>query len=57
MADIGTRFATYRTAVGTTYEQALNALIGNYADPQDRLLPLLKAAQKKNPGNPRSSVR
>jgi hypothetical protein len=28
LADIGTRFATYRTAIGITYEQALHALIG-----------------------------
>lgn len=52
LADIGTNFANFRTAVGTTYEQALHALIGNYADPRDQLLPLLKAARKRNPGNP-----
>jgi len=53
LADIGTRFATYRTAVGIAYEQALHALIGNYAVPQDQLMPLLNAARKKNPGNPK----
>ena len=41
LADIGASFDDYRTADGTTYPQALNALISNYADPQDRLLPLL----------------
>jgi hypothetical protein len=51
LADIGARFDDYRTAVGTTYRQALNALVSNYADPQDQLLPLLKAAQQKNPRN------
>jgi hypothetical protein len=53
LADIGTRFVIHRTAVGVNYEQALYALIGNYADPQDQLLPLLTAARKRNPGNPK----
>src|SRR5260370_42659950 len=51
LADIGTSLDDYRPAVGTTYPQALNALISKYADPQDQLLPLLKAAQQKNPKN------
>jgi hypothetical protein len=53
LADIGASFDDYRTGVGTTYPQALRALIANYVDPQDLLVPLLKAAQKKNPRNPK----
>ena len=30
---------------------ALHSLVSKYADPQDRLLPLLKAAQQKSPNN------
>ncbi len=51
LADIGISFDDYRTAVGTTYRQALNALISNHADPQDQLLTLLRAARQKNPIN------
>lgn len=51
LANIGTSFDDYRTAIGTTYPQALNALISKYADPQDQLLSLLKGAQQKNPKN------
>jgi hypothetical protein len=53
LADIGTLFSDYRVGLGTTYPQALYALISNYADPQDKLLPLLKVARKKNPANPK----
>src|SRR5262245_7730720 len=51
LANIGTSFDEYRTAIGTTYPQALSALISKYADPQGMLLPLLKTAQLKNPRN------
>ena len=50
-ADIGVSFDDYRTAVNTTYPQAISALIRSYADPQGVLVPLLKAAQKKNTRN------
>ena len=53
LADIGVNFADYLAARGMTYPQTLNALISNYVDPQDQLLPLLRAALKKNPGNPK----
>lgn len=52
-ADIGVSFDDYRVALNITYPQAISALIRNYADPQDHLYALLKAAQKRNPKNPR----
>jgi hypothetical protein len=51
LADIGATFADYTTAVGTTFPQAISSLLFNYAYPQGKLVPLLKAAQQKNRGN------
>ena len=45
---IGTNFKDYRTAVGTTYRKALNALISNYTAPHHQLLVLLEVARQKN---------
>ncbi len=51
-ADIGVSFGEYKVG-RPTYPQALRALVADYADPQGLLVPLLKAAQEKNPRNQR----
>jgi V8-like Glu-specific endopeptidase len=50
-ADIGVTFDDFRAAVATTYPQAISSLLYNYAYPQGKLVPLLKAARKKNKDN------
>jgi Trypsin-like peptidase domain/Effector-associated domain 1 len=50
-ADIGTSFANFRAAE-VTYEVALFNLL-QWVEAQDRLVPFLRAARQKNPGNPK----
>jgi hypothetical protein len=49
-AKLGRSFAEFRTAVGTTYQQALGSLVA-WVDSQNRVEDLLRAARLENPGN------
>jgi Trypsin-like peptidase domain/Effector-associated domain 1 len=51
-ADLGVSFANFLAADGTTYEVALFHLL-QWVDAQDKIVPLLNAAGRKNPGNPK----
>jgi hypothetical protein len=49
-AKLGRSFADFRTAVGTTYQQALGSLV-IWVNSQNRVEDLLLAARQENPGN------
>jgi len=51
-ADIGVSFGNFLAADGITYDLALFNLL-QWADAQDKIVPLINSAARKNPGNPR----
>ena len=51
-ADLGVSFGNFLAAEGTTYDSALFALL-QWVDAQDKVLPLMNSAGRKNRGNPR----
>src|SRR5262245_49556126 len=50
-ADIGITFPEFLAVPGTPYSSAVYSLLDE-AEAQDKVVPLLQAARKANPGNP-----